>query len=96
MIDRALRKFPGDALLVIGGARLKLAAGQLDGAKQLLLANDHREYTLEQRRDAQQLLASIAERSGDVDGAVMARARAQLLERQIREIRSDNPHPGKK
>lgn len=91
VVDRAVKLHPADATLIIGGARLKLAAGQPEAAKALLLGSDHRAFTLEQRRDTQQLLATIADRGGDVEGAVIARARAQLLERQIREIRSDNP-----
>ena len=95
-IDRGLRAHSREPLLLVGGARIKLAAGQLEAARTLLGANEQRDFTLEQRRDAQQLLAAIADRTGDVEAAVIARARAQLLERQIHAIRSDGASVGPK
>ena len=87
-IDRGLRARPGDPTLVLAGARLKLAAGDVGGANRLLTTADVRNFTLEQRRDAQLMLVTLAVRAGDAEGAAIAHARAQLLERQIREITS--------
>jgi hypothetical protein len=95
-IDLGLRAHPHDPQLLLEGARVKLSAGHADAARALLTADEQRDFTLEQRRDAQQVLADIAEHAGDVEGAVVARARAQLLERQIRAIRSDSSNSGRK
>jgi hypothetical protein len=91
VVDAGVKRLRRNPVLLIGGARLKLAAGRPDAAKLLVTGEDERNFTLEQRRDAAELLAAIADRTGDSAGAVIARARAQLLARQIREIRSTIP-----
>ena len=40
------------------------------------------EFSLQERQSAEELLAVIAEKSGDMDAALIARARARLIARK--------------
>jgi hypothetical protein len=44
------------------------------------------ELTLVDRQRAEELSARVAERSGDVEGAILARARSRLIARQLRDM----------
>ena len=78
-ITRGLRRHPSAAALVLQGARLHLAYGELDAANALLRLPAVRQFEVPDQIRVQELLATLAERRGDLVGAVTARARARVL-----------------
>lgn len=89
VIDRAIHAHPLDSSLMLAAARLRLGAGDLVGARSLVVRSSSLALTLQQRQEAEELTADIADRAGDVDTAVMARARARLIARRLHDMRQD-------
>lgn len=88
-----LKRHPDDGSLFLVGAEVRLGAGDLMGASDLLARAGKLELTLPQRQRAEELLAQIAERSGDVEGAILARARSRLIAKQLQDMNlSGNAH----
>jgi tetratricopeptide (TPR) repeat protein len=83
LLDRARKMHSGDATLVLLTARLRADGGDLAGARVLLDRADVVGFTLAERKQAEELLAEIAERAGDLDTAVLARARARMIAHQL-------------
>jgi O-antigen ligase/tetratricopeptide (TPR) repeat protein len=83
LIVRGLRQHGDNAALVLVGAQLRLDAGDLSGASALLTHGG--DFTLAERQKMEELLVTVAERAGDSETAVLARARARLIARRIRE-----------
>jgi hypothetical protein len=76
------KEHPEDSSLVLAGARLRLGRGDLAGVRALLRRSGDGTFSLRDRQEAEELMAQVADRAGDSDAAVMARARARLLARQ--------------
>ena len=76
---------PNSVRLLLDGVRLFLRFGDGTRARQLLRAFQNTAATLSERRERELLIAEIATREGALEEAVAARARARLLERQLRE-----------
>src|SRR5205814_2325379 len=67
-IDAALKRHPTDATLLITGAELRLAGGDLPGARVMLArAGKTAVLTLAERQRAEELLAEVSDRAGDVE-----------------------------
>jgi hypothetical protein len=81
-IARGMKAHPEEPALVLLGARLRIERGDLPGARALLKRTADGTFSLKDREEAEDLLAQIAEKSGDPDAAVLARARARLLARR--------------
>jgi tetratricopeptide (TPR) repeat protein len=94
LIARGIQRHPGDGNLVLVGARLRIDAGDLAGARALLSRSGERGYSLVERLKIEGLLAETAERAGDSEAAVLARARARLLEMRLRETSYGMGNPG--
>ncbi|MDB4968024.1 MAG: O-antigen polymerase family protein [Myxococcales bacterium] len=90
-IETGMRAHPSDASLILLGARLRLDAGDLPGARSLLTRSSRATLTLEHRHQAEELLAEVAERAGDKETAVMARTRARLIADQLRDMTFGGP-----
>jgi tetratricopeptide (TPR) repeat protein len=82
VLRRALTVHPNAALLVLGAARLRIARGDIEGAKTALASGGTRGFSLADRQSLEELLAEIAERTGRTDEAAAARARAHSIARQ--------------
>src|SRR6185369_5288627 len=78
-LDQAVKLHPDSSLLVLTGAQLRFERGDLAGARAFLKHTGDGSYSLADRLRAEELLAKIADREGDVDGAILARARARLI-----------------
>ncbi len=85
-LEAGLRNHPDDGSLFLVGAELRLKAADLPGARDMLRRAGKSELTLAQRQRAEELLAEAAERSGDVEGAILARARSRLIAKQLRDM----------
>jgi tetratricopeptide (TPR) repeat protein len=86
LITRALQRQPDDANLVLVAARLRIEAGDLVGARALLGRNSERTgFSLAEQLKIEELAVEAAERAGDGQAAVLARARARMLQRRLRE-----------
>ncbi len=87
--DEAIRRgrvaHPDAGSLVLQGARLRLEAKDVAGAQALLRHGADGTLSLSERKQAEELLADIADHSGDIEGAILARARARLLARKIKD-----------
>jgi Tfp pilus assembly protein PilF len=82
-LEQAVKLHPDSSLLVLTGAQLRFDRGDLPGARLLLKHTGDGSYSLADRLRAEELLAKIADREGDVDGAVLARARARLIAHKL-------------
>jgi len=71
--------------LVALGGRQRMARNELASARAFLRLHAARVRTLADRKAVEELLAEIADKAGEPDEAVLARARARLLARQIRD-----------
>jgi O-antigen ligase/Tfp pilus assembly protein PilF len=78
---RGLKQHPEDGALVLFGARQRFDHGDLVGARVLLRRESN--FSLAERRSAEELLAQIEDKAGDRDAAVLARARARLIARKL-------------
>jgi hypothetical protein len=76
---------PESSLLTLLGAQLRVDRGDLNGARELLKHTGDGSYSLSDRLRAEELLAKIADQQGDVDAAMMARARARLLGHKLND-----------
>lgn len=85
-IEAGLHAHVQDGTLLLAGARLRLDAGDLGGARAMLGRGGNATLSLAQRQQAEELLAQIADKAGDVDTAVLARARARLIAQQLRDM----------
>jgi tetratricopeptide (TPR) repeat protein len=85
-LERMLKLHPESSLLTLLGAQLRVDRGDLNGARALLKHTADGGYSLDDRKRAEELLAKIAEKEGDVDAAVMARARARLIDHKLNDI----------
>jgi hypothetical protein len=83
------------ATLVLGGARLRMQAGDLAGARAMLAHNVDGAFSLAERQQMEELLAEVADRAGDIQAAVLARARARLIARRLRETSFSPPDDGR-
>ncbi|HZS38686.1 MAG TPA: hypothetical protein VFF06_17765, partial [Polyangia bacterium] len=77
--------YPDEAQLVLTAARLAYQGNDLQSARDLLKRADDGSATLADRQLAAELLAQVADKAGDVDAAVLARARARLLARKLKD-----------
>ncbi len=82
-LDLVLTLHPGSSMLTLLGAQLRFDRGDAAGARDLIKHAGEVGFSLADRQRAQELLAKIADKEGDVDGAMMARARARLLAHKI-------------
>jgi Tfp pilus assembly protein PilF len=80
---QAVKLHPDSSMLVLAGAELRFTRGDLPGARALLKHAGDGSYSLADRLHAEELLAKIADKEGDVDGAVLARARARLIAHKL-------------
>jgi hypothetical protein len=87
-LARGLKQHPDASPLMLLGAQLRFERGDLPGARGLLKHANDGSFSLDDRQKAEELLAQIADKAGDVDGAVMARARARMLSRKLSDGRS--------
>jgi O-antigen ligase len=71
--------------LVTLGGRQRLVRNELTAARAFVRLHGARVRTLADRKANEELLAEIADKAGEPDEAVLARARARLLARQIRD-----------
>ncbi len=78
-LTKGLREHTEDASLILQLARFRIDLGNLDGAHQALSSPATKSFSLAERQTTQELLAQIAERQGQSEEAVLARARARLL-----------------
>jgi hypothetical protein len=78
-IDDGLKRYPGTPLLILSAARLRFESGDLNGARAILLKPTDISFTLAERKAAEELVAQIEDRRGDVVGATAARARARMI-----------------
>ncbi len=85
-VTDGLTAHPDDSGLLLVGARLRYDRGDLTGARDLLKRSDDSSISLADRKAAAELLALIADKAGDVDAAVVARARARLIARKLAEL----------
>ena len=86
-----MRTQPLASAIVLVGARLRLEGNDFAGARTLVQRARQMGLTLAQRQQAEELLAQIADRTGDVDGAIMARVRARLIAQQLRDMTGVQP-----
>ncbi len=92
----ARRQHRNDARLLLAGARMYLDLGDAAAARDLLTRNRDLSLTLEQRQHVEELLAQAADRTGDHDLAVVARARARLIAKQLHDMsfaQTSGSHP---
>ncbi len=75
-------RYPNVEALRILYAQIHVERGDLAGARALLNRGPTNDSTLEERQQAEELSATIADRSGDVEAAILARARARAIARQ--------------
>jgi tetratricopeptide (TPR) repeat protein len=85
LVARARKAMPRDPDMILVAARLQLDAGDLAAVRMTLASPAAAGLTLAQRQQAEQLLAEASERSGDAEAAAVARARARMIERQLRQ-----------
>jgi hypothetical protein len=85
-IEAGIREFPREGSLYLAGAELRLACSDLAGAYALLLAAGKQPLSLAERQRVEDLLAQWADRTGNQEIAVMARARSRLIANQLRDI----------
>jgi tetratricopeptide (TPR) repeat protein len=84
-LEMLTKQHPESSLLTLLGAQLLVDRGDLSGARELLKHAGDGSYSLSDRLRAEELLAKIADRQGDVDGAVLARARARVLGHKLND-----------
>jgi len=86
-VSRGLAAHPGDPALVLYGAESAFARNDFARARQLLrTVAGNAAFSLADRIKAEELAARVAEREGDLEGAVGARARAKILARRMHEL----------
>lgn len=85
VMDRGIKAHSGDGSLVLVAARLRFEAGDLPGARALLARGADGAFSLPQRAEAELLLADVADKAGDPEAAVVARARARMVEQRLKE-----------
>ena len=85
-IEAGIKRHPGEGPLFLVGAELRLAAGDVGGARAMLSRAGKVTLTLSERQRAEELMADVADRSGDVEGALLARARSRLIGKQLRDM----------
>ena len=85
VMERGIKAHGGDGSLVLVAARLRFEAGDLPAARALLARGSENAFTLAQRAEAELLLADIADKAGDPEAAVVARARARMVQRRMQE-----------
>jgi hypothetical protein len=85
MLRSAAHKYPESVDLTLSMARLRLARGDATGAMVVLKQPRRGTPTLEERRQIEEMIATVAEKSGDMDGATLARLRAKLIARQLHQ-----------
>lgn len=95
-LDAARKQHPNDGGLLLAGGRMYLDLGDAAAARDLLTRNRDVSLTLEQRQQTEELLALAADRTGDHDLAVVARARARLIAKQLHDMsfaQTNGTHP---
>jgi hypothetical protein len=78
-ILKGLQRIPKNGALVVKGARLLLDRGEQNQATAFLREHADGRFSLSEQLQIEQIKALIADRQGDLVGAVSARARARLL-----------------
>ncbi len=96
VMERGIKAHSGDGGLVLVAARLRFEAGDLPGARALLARRSDDAFTLAQRAETELLLADIADKAGDPEAAVVARARARMVERRMKESSFNQPEGQRK
>jgi predicted Zn-dependent protease len=84
-LERMMKLHPESSILVLLGAQLRFDRGDLPGARALLKHSGEGGYSLHERLRAEELLAKIADKEGDVDGALLARARARMIGHKLND-----------
>jgi hypothetical protein len=93
-IDAGLKRHPRDGLIFLTGARLRFEVSDFAGARQLLArAGKEASLSLEDRLHAEELLADVADRTGDTSTAVLARARSRMIAQRIRDMSFSHDKP---
>lgn len=82
---RGLDAHPDAAGLVLLGSRLRLERGDLNGARLFLQRATRADVSLTERQEAEELLAAVEEKAGDLSAALRARARARMIARKIKD-----------
>lgn len=82
-LARGVAAHPRAGSLVIAGVRLRLTQGDVTGAHDLLATKSQIPFTLAERVEAENLAADLAEKNGDATGAIVARARAKMMFKQL-------------
>jgi O-antigen ligase/tetratricopeptide (TPR) repeat protein len=92
-LDAALIRIPDDPALLLAAARLRFEFGDPLGARDLLAlhAEAQRSFHLADMVNLQQLLAEIAEKMGDANAGILARARGRMFSQRLSE---SQPAPG--
>jgi O-antigen ligase/tetratricopeptide (TPR) repeat protein len=85
-IESGLKHHPNDGSLLLVGAELRLAFNDFAGARAILARTARATLTLAERQQAEDLLADVAEHSGDKETAVLARARSRLIVKQLQDM----------
>jgi O-antigen ligase/tetratricopeptide (TPR) repeat protein len=86
-LDAALVRIPEDPALLLAAARLRFEFGDTTGARDLLAQHTdaQRYFHLADMVTLQQLLAEIAEKMGDANAAILARARGRMFSQHLSE-----------
>ena len=85
-LARGMKAHATDGELVLGGARLEQKRGNLAGARAMLRRIEAGGFTLADREAGEELSAELAEQAGDVDDAIVARARARMIAGKIKAL----------
>jgi predicted Zn-dependent protease len=78
-LERMLKAHPESSTLMLFGAQLRFERGDYLGARSLIKHTSDGSFSLVDRLRAEELLAKIADQLGEVEAAVMARARARMI-----------------
>lgn len=81
-----LRRYPNNVALQLVAIDVRLAAADVDAAREMLKHLGMSDLTLPERQHAEDLLAQVADRTGDVEGAALARARSRLIAKQLQDM----------
>jgi Flp pilus assembly protein TadD len=84
-LERMIKLHPESSMLVLLGSQLRFDRGDLTGARALLKHSGDGSYSLHDRLRAEELMAKIADKEGDVDGAIVARARARMIGHKLND-----------
>ncbi|HEX4457490.1 MAG TPA: O-antigen ligase family protein [Polyangia bacterium] len=96
LMNRAIKRHATDGSLVLVAARLHFESGDLAGARALIGGRGDSTFSLAEQAQANLLLAEIADKAGDPEAAIVARARARMVERRMQESSFNQPEGQRK